>query len=204
MKVLGQRKRGVVLRGREQFERSKTILRLTAHAVRLLPLSGRLATLRIVRNFPGLLGIGLRYSVLASIASGIGDNVRISEGVYLLGAEQLILGSNVSIHPMCYIDSSGGINIGDDVSIAHSTTVMSTSHQFSQGKVTRDLPVSVTPTTIGSNVWIGSGARIVAGVTVGNGSIIGAGAVVTKDIDPMTVSGGVPARPISRVGHVEN
>lgn len=53
-------------------------------------------------------------------------------------------------------------------------------------------------TTIGNDVWIGHNAIVIAGVTVGDGAVIGAGAVVTKDVDPYTIVGGVPARPLKK------
>ena len=49
---------------------------------------------------------------------------------------------------------------------------------------------------VGSDVWIGYEAVILAGVTIGDGAIIGSRAVVTKDVPPYTIVGGVPARPI--------
>ena len=51
---------------------------------------------------------------------------------------------------------------------------------------------------IGNDVWIGYEAVILAGVTIGDGAVIGARAVVTKDIPPYTIVGGVPARPIRK------
>ena len=51
---------------------------------------------------------------------------------------------------------------------------------------------------IGNDVWIGYEAVILAGVTVGDGAVIGTRAVVTKDVPPYTVVGGVPAKPIKR------
>ncbi len=51
---------------------------------------------------------------------------------------------------------------------------------------------------IGNDVWIGYEAVIMAGVTIGDGAIIGARAVVTKDVPPYTIVGGVPAREIRR------
>lgn len=51
---------------------------------------------------------------------------------------------------------------------------------------------------IGSDVWIGFEAMIMAGVRVGDGAIIGAGAVVTKDVAPYAIVGGVPAREIKK------
>lgn len=51
---------------------------------------------------------------------------------------------------------------------------------------------------VGSDVWIGYEAVILAGVTIGDGAVVGARAVVTKDVPPYTIVGGVPAKPIRR------
>lgn len=51
---------------------------------------------------------------------------------------------------------------------------------------------------IGDDVWIGFGAQILPGVKIGDGAIIGAGAVVTKDVEPYTIVGGVPAKIIKK------
>lgn len=51
---------------------------------------------------------------------------------------------------------------------------------------------------IGNDVWIGYEAVIMAGVTIGDGAIIGTRAVVTKDVPPYTIVGGIPAKPIRK------
>ena len=51
---------------------------------------------------------------------------------------------------------------------------------------------------VGNDVWIGLEAVILLGVTIGDGAIIGARAVVTKDVPPYTIVGGVPAKMIRR------
>jgi acetyltransferase-like isoleucine patch superfamily enzyme len=52
------------------------------------------------------------------------------------------------------------------------------------------------PPVIGNDVWVGSGAHILQGVTIGDGAIVAAGAVVTNNIPPYSIVGGVPARVI--------
>lgn len=52
--------------------------------------------------------------------------------------------------------------------------------------------------TVGNDVWIGFEAVVLSGVTIGDGAIIGARAVVTKDVPPYTIVGGVPAKPIRK------
>lgn len=51
---------------------------------------------------------------------------------------------------------------------------------------------------IGNDVWVGNRAILLRGITIGNGAVIGAGAVVTKDVEPYTIVGGVPAKPIRK------
>ncbi|MGQ3673903.1 CatB-related O-acetyltransferase [Xanthobacter sp. TB0139] len=54
------------------------------------------------------------------------------------------------------------------------------------------------PVTIGNDVWIGMSATIMGGVAIGDGAIVAANALVTKDVEPYTIVGGVPARVIKR------
>lgn len=57
---------------------------------------------------------------------------------------------------------------------------------------------------VGNDVWIGYEAVILSGVTIGDGAVIGARAVVTKDVPPYTIVGGVPAKPIKKRFSEEN
>ncbi|MFJ6042636.1 acyltransferase [Brachybacterium paraconglomeratum] len=144
-----------------------------------------------------LISRAVRYAALRSSAAQCGELVDIRGFCQILAPEGLTLGSRISIHPFCYIDATGGIDIGNDVSIAHGSSILSTNHTWSDGSAPiRDQPVHLNRTVIEDNVWIGAGARIMAGVTIGTGSVIAAGAIVTRDVPAGYLVGGVPARVI--------
>jgi acetyltransferase-like isoleucine patch superfamily enzyme len=84
------------------------------------------------------------------------------------------------------------ITIGDDVIIAENVTIRdSDSHTIEGGRGDGDPGIH-----IGDHVWIGLNSTILKGVTIGSGSVIAAGAVVTRNIPPHALAGGVPARVI--------
>lgn len=101
---------------------------------------------------------------------------------------------NCEIGAFCSI--AGSVIIGG---AQHPLNWVSTSPVFyniagGTGQHLGDLIVPKTKrTTIGNDVWIGHRAIIMAGVTIGDGAVIGAGAVVTKDVPPYAIVGGVPA-----------
>ena len=87
------------------------------------------------------------------------------------------------------------IEIGDNVSIAHGVSILSFDHGYADPALPfRDNPVILKKVTIGDNVWIGCGVRILKGVEIGSGSIVAAGAVVTRNVPPGVIVAGVPAR----------
>ena len=121
-------------RGRKQFQKLKKIIMLLSKFYCLFPLCIRIKLLEFHRYTKGKIGIGIRYALIKSIAAKCGDNVVIFEGVFLNNPENLILGKNISIHPMTYIDCGyvvGGVTIDNDVSIAHGATLMATNHRYS-------------------------------------------------------------------------
>lgn len=89
--------------------------------------------------------------------------------------------------------SRGGVTIGRFVQIAANVNFETTSHTiaFEPGKNRAN---TFAPIIVEDHVWIGSGAIILPGVTIGRGAVVAAGAVVHRDVAPMTVVGGVPAR----------
>lgn len=188
-------------RGRQLFTKFEGPLTVLSRALAILPMRVRMALLKRSRGFRGLAGMGLRYCMLRAIGATSSPNVSIREDVYLVSPLHLRLGANVSIHPLSYIDATGGIEIGDEVSIAHGVTVMSSSHNFADTNIPINAQgITNAATKIEHNCWIGAKAVLVAGITIGEGSIVGANSVVTKDVPRNSVVAGAPARLLKVLG----
>jgi acetyltransferase-like isoleucine patch superfamily enzyme len=125
-----------------------------------------------------------------------GTDVRLRMPLTIYHPEQLTLGSRIDIGEYTHIRASGGVTIGSGVLIAAHAVITSREHPTALPRygVTKDAPV-----VIEDDVWIGAGAIVLPGVTIGRGAIVGAGAVVTGDVPPFTIAGGVPARQIGIV-----
>lgn len=102
----------------------------------------------------------------------VGEDTIIGEGVVLDGRDTLLIGSHVDI--------------------ATEVMIYNSQHDVNQ----ENFVATNAKVTIEDYVFIGPRAIILAGVTVGRGAVIGAGAVVTKDVPPFAIVGGVPARTI--------
>jgi len=135
--------------------------------------------------------------VLKSLAKQYGDNVFVSQYALLSFVEYFEIGTNVSIREYCNFGAAGGLIIGDDVSIAHGTSIFTTEHDFQQlDRPMRSAPVIFKRTTIEDDVWIGARSLITAGVTIVHGAVVGGGSVVTEDVPPFAIVAGVPAKVI--------
>ncbi|MCD7824880.1 MAG: acyltransferase [Clostridiaceae bacterium] len=122
--------------------------------------------------------------------------------VYILHPENLIVGHNVSIQPFSYLECGnvGGIEIGNDVSIAHGVSMIATNHGFSDPTLCiKDQPLTEEKIIIGNDVWFGAKSTVLSGKKIGSHCIIAASAVVTKDVEDRTIVGGVPAKVIRRI-----
>ena len=106
------------------------------------------------------------------------------------------LGRDVFINSGCKFQDQGGIYIGDRALIGHNVVLATLNHPLDPARRSSLEPA---PIHIEEDVWVGSGSVVLPGVTIGKGSVVAAGAVVTKDVPPMTVVGGVPAKPIKRI-----
>lgn len=89
----------------------------------------------------------------------------------------------------------GPVSIGDHVNLAQGITVTALNHNFQKrDQLISQQGISTKKVTIENDVWIGANAVILPGVTIGTHSVVAAGAIVTKDVPPYSLVGGVPAK----------
>ena len=133
----------------------------------------------------------------------VGKNFDVRPHVFLAGTRNIFIGDNVTIRHECSINAYSGqeeqgegkIYIDDDVLIAQYVLITANVHNFDDPNIPiKDQPITAKTIRIKRGAWIGANAIILPGVTIGENSIVGAGAVVTKDVPPMAIVGGVPAK----------
>lgn len=111
---------------------------------------------------------------------------------------KISIGDGTSIHLYFHCGAAESITIGKDVLIASRVYISDHDHDFQdpQTPTVYAKKLITKPVNIEDGVWIGEGAVILKGVNVGTRAVIGANAVVTKDVPPYAIVGGVPARVI--------
>lgn len=110
------------------------------------------------------------------------------------------IGCNSLVGEYSVIRGQGGVQIGDRVYTSPFTQIIAVNHIFDDP--TRpfvEQGITAQGIVIEDDVWLGAGAIITDGVRVGKGAVVAAGAVVTKDVPPHTVVGGVPAKIIKHI-----
>lgn len=139
----------------------------------------------------------LRSSIGKRCLDGAGKNVNIEHMADFGTGAGISVGNNSGLGIRCRV--RGPLQIGDNVMMGPEVVILSSGHRFDR----TDIPMcrqgsasSHHNTSIHSDVWIGARAIIMPGVEIGEGAIIGAGAVVTKDVPPYAIVGGVPAKVI--------
>jgi acetyltransferase-like isoleucine patch superfamily enzyme len=137
------------------------------------------------------------YARVLGIEIARGAGIHLGCYVWFYGPGQIRrdlvrVGENSRINRNCTLDVRGGLEIGADVSISPEVAILSAAHSVSDP----GFRVELRRVTIEDHVFVGTRAIILPGVRLGRGSVVGAGAVVTADVPPFTIVGGVPARPI--------
>jgi len=116
---------------------------------------------------------------------------------------RITIGSNCTVHNNCelYAHRKTKIEIGNDCMLAKRTIIMTRNHIFDDPNLKMvQQGVKDENVEIGSDVWTGLDAKILPGVKIGDGCVIGTSAVVTKDLEPMSVAVGIPAKVIKKRG----
>lgn len=128
----------------------------------------------------------------------MGKNVKISPTVFFKYPENIEIGDGTFLNHLCSIWASPGgeIVIGRDVLLGPCVSIIASNHGTARGKLIREQAGRDAPIHIGDDVWIGANTVVTAGVTIGDGVVVGAGAVVTRDLPPMSICVGVPAKVI--------
>ena len=107
---------------------------------------------------------------------------------------KVFIGSNTVIGRGSIITAKNLIDIGDDVLIGSYVQIIDHGHAFSKDKLIREQKAIIGEVKIGSDTWIGAGAKILMNSSIGPGAVIGANSVVTKDIPSYAIAVGAPAR----------
>jgi maltose O-acetyltransferase len=157
-------------------------------------------TNHVVAHLPSYALRHLWYRRALGIQLAEGAAVHMGTYVWFYGPREIRrngvrIGRNSRIGRGCTLDARSPLAIGDNVSLSPEVMILAGTHDVNDP---RFAPSEVGPwaVAIEDHVWIGSRAMIMPGVTVGRGAVVAAGAVVTKDVAPLSIVAGVPARPI--------
>lgn len=124
---------------------------------------------------------------LAGIKIGQGSTIHI--GCRFYQPKNIEIGKDTSVGDRCFLDGRTRLKIGSHTSIASQVMIFNSEHDLCD----EWFGVSLGEVKIGNYVFIGPRSIILPGITIGDGAVVAAGAVVTKNVLPKTIVGGVPA-----------
>lgn len=136
----------------------------------------------------------VRKWILTLLGAKIGEGSFLFRRAEVLKPYELQIGDRTTVGWFSLLDARGGLSIGSDVNISSYVKIITGSHDVND----ENYKAVFLPVIIEDHVWIGTGAIVLQNVKIGQGAVIAAGAVVTKDVEPLTIVGGVPAKPIGR------
>lgn len=126
----------------------------------------------------------------------LSESTTVLPPFYIDYGKPVTIGRGCFIQQCCTFFGRGGITIGNDVFIGPKVNLITINHDPDPDNRSATYG---RPIVIEDKVWIGINATILPGVKIGYGAIIGAGSVVTKDVEPMTIVAGNPARVIKKI-----
>jgi acetyltransferase-like isoleucine patch superfamily enzyme len=183
---------------------------------------------RLILRMDGLAAIESRVRLRFADHIKLGHGVYLDENVYLhacpqgieIGPQTIVMhgailhvynfrdmpqsgikiGKDSLIGEYSVIRGQGGVQIGDRVYTSPFTQIIAVNHVFDDpNRPFINQGITAQGIIIEDDVWLGAGVIITDGVRVGKGAVVAAGAVVTKDVAPHTVVGGVPAKLIKTI-----
>ena len=148
-----------------------------------------------------VIGDGVEINALSKFGIKVGNNFSIHRnsiiectGIISELGEGLTIGDNVGFAQNCFIQVRGKVEIGNNVIFGPAVSIFSENHLSNDlNKYINQQGTSRKGVVIEEGVWVGTRAVILDGVTVGRNSIVAAGSIVTKDVPPNTIVGGIPA-----------
>lgn len=123
----------------------------------------------------------------------IGKGAILYSGFEIRSPGKLDVGAYTVIGHKAVLDARGGLKIGSNVNLSSEVMIWTAQHDYQDP----DFGTDFKPVVVGKYAWLGPRCIILPGVTIGEGAVIAAGAVVTKNVEPYAVMGGVPARKIT-------
>ena len=114
----------------------------------------------------------------------------IYRNVDLRSPYRIVVGAHTNINKRCVLDGRGGLKIGNNVDIAQETNIWTEQHDYNSPTYKAICKAVV----IDDYVWLASRVTVLPGVHIGRGAVVASGAVVTKDVHPLAIVAGVPAK----------
>jgi putative colanic acid biosynthesis acetyltransferase WcaF len=139
-----------------------------------------------------------RRTVLRLFGATIGRDVNVHPAVRIEIPWNLSIDDNTAVGNGAILYSLGKISIGRDVTISQYAHLCAGTHDYRSS----DMPLMKTPIQIGEGAWLCADSFIGPGVNVGSFAVVAARAVSVRDVDPWSIVGGNPARPIGRRPHL--
>ena len=123
----------------------------------------------------------------------LGDGASVGFGGTTTSTAHIRLGSRVTIGQFAILNANMPIEVGDNVGTGSYLSIWTHGYHFGHGPLNGTQP-AYAPVRVGRNVWLGFQVTILPGASIGDDSMIAAGAVVSSDIPPKVLAGGVPAK----------
>ena len=136
-----------------------------------------------------------RTNIIKRIVGSVGANCWIEQSFWCDYGYNIEIGENFFANHNCIILDGAKVTFGDNVFIGPDCGFYTAGHPLDYERRNKGLEYAY-PITVGNNVWIGAGVKVMPGVTIGDNVVIGAGSVVTKDIPSNKIAYGNPCKVI--------